>query len=236
MSKTVSYYQCDRKEMLAFIPNGASRILDVGCGAGRFGALLAASSNAEVWGVEPEVLAADEAKANLHRVLVGSFPDAVSLPEHFFDVVVFNDVLEHMIDPRNALEAAKTLLAPGGVVVASIPNIRYLPVLYRLVVQGDWKYQESGALDETHLRFFTRKSAERLFRDAGFSILRRQGINPYRRWQVSLAMLVAPWLACEARYIEFAFVALPRSDRPEDHSSGASPRLGRNPRNGSAPV
>ena len=54
----------------------------------------------------------------------------LTLPERIFDCIVFNDVLEHMVVPEQALRYAKTLLSPNGSIVASIPNIRYLPILW----------------------------------------------------------------------------------------------------------
>jgi hypothetical protein len=81
--------------------------------------------------------------------------------------------------PEQALRYAKGLLAPGGTVVASIPNIRQLPVLWQLVMRGRWEYSESGLLDKTHLRFFTRSSIVKMFLDEGYIVESICGINAY---------------------------------------------------------
>ena len=85
----------------------------------------------------------------------GAMPD--------YDCLLFPDVLEHVVDPWTTLERFCRVLRPGGVVVASIPNVRNLALLYRLIVLGTWEYEASGLLDRGHLRFFTRKSITDMF-------------------------------------------------------------------------
>jgi 2-polyprenyl-3-methyl-5-hydroxy-6-metoxy-1,4-benzoquinol methylase len=198
--------------MLAFIPQHARRVLDVGCGAGAFGRLLKSRRNLEVWGIEVDPRAAEQASHYLNCVLIGTFPDRVELPEHFFDCIVFNDVLEHMVDPWDALRQAQKYLAPNAYIVASVPNVRYLPVLCRLIVRGEWKYTPTGVLDKTHLRFFTKKSMLELFDDTGYDVLRIEGIYPYKRWQVTLMRLILPGFVNETRYIDYAILAKPKSE------------------------
>lgn len=177
--KTSSYFEYERREMLGLIPDHARRLIDVGCGTGRFGRLLKQERGAEVWGVEPSARACREAENCLDRVLHGEFGESLPLPKRAFDVVVFNDVLEHMVNPWAALEFAKQLLTEKGVIVASIPSIRHFPTLWRLVVRQDWTYQEAGTLDRTHLRFFTRRTIERLFLDTGYRIELLSGIRSF---------------------------------------------------------
>jgi hypothetical protein len=71
------------------------------------------------------------------------------------------------------------VLSSGGCIVASIPNIRQFPTVWKLIIGGDWQYQESGILDKTHLRFFTWLRITHLFQEAGFAIQRIDGINPF---------------------------------------------------------
>lgn len=87
----------------------------------------------------------------------------------YFDCIILADVLEHLEDPLSTLRRLRGYLSPKGIVVASIPNVRYYGVI-NMLVEGRWKYEDSGILDRTHLRFFTRKEMESLFRDAGFEI------------------------------------------------------------------
>ena len=67
-------------------------------------------------------------------------------------------------------EACKPLLTPVGTIIASIPNVRWLPVSLGLLWKGTWRYEDTGILDRTHLRFFTRSGIETLFAEAGYEI------------------------------------------------------------------
>lgn len=211
--KPKGYFECERHEMLALVPGSALRLLDVGCGAGGFGGLFKAKvAGREVWGVEPNEEVAEEARSRLDHVIVGGFPQCSGIPRRYFDCCVFNDVLEHMVDPWAALSVARTYLRANGVVIASIPNVRHLTVIYRLVVRGEWTYTPSGVLDATHLRFFTRKSMSQMFERSGYEITEMRGLHPRQDWRVRILQLGCPWLVQDAKYIGYAVVARPRNE------------------------
>jgi 2-polyprenyl-3-methyl-5-hydroxy-6-metoxy-1,4-benzoquinol methylase len=178
------YYSNVRHEMVPFLPPHYSRVLEVGCGEGRFVQLL--TRRCEVWGVELDQESAAVAATRMNRVLVGAY-DAVAhrLPDASFDLIVCNDVIEHMADADAFVWSIRTKLVRGGYVMASIPNMRHWEVLWQLLIRRDWKYGREGILDRTHLRFFTERSIRRLFEEAGFEIERQAGINgafdPIRR-------------------------------------------------------
>ncbi len=203
----------DRSEMLAFVP-AVPRILDVGCSTGRFAALLRTRGpSAEIWGIDPRPHPAGRPSPFDHRI-VGSFPEDVPTGEQF-SCVVFNDVLEHMTDPWSALRATHAMLAAGGTVVASIPNIRHVVhVLRPLVIGGRWDYRKDGTLDRTHLRFFTRATIAELFADTGYTVAHLDPINVHTegRW-ASLNRLVRGSLD-DFLALEFAVVAHPTVPAP----------------------
>ena len=215
-SKTAEYFAEARPEMLSFVPTNCRRLLDVGCGTGTFGASLKQDRPIEVWGVEPFASAAAIAGDRLNRVITGSFGPETDLPAGAFDCIVFNDVLEHMVAPEQALRYAKTLLSAGGAILASIPNVRYLPVLWQLGVRGSWEYGDCGILDRTHLRFFTKSSILKMFQDEGFAVRSISGINPYAGIPSASRRL---WLAyrfanvlfgrrfADLKFLQFAVVA-----------------------------
>jgi SAM-dependent methyltransferase len=87
-----------------------------------------------------------------------------------FDRVLMLDVLEHVPNPEQLLEECKPLLRPGAEAVVSLPNVANITVRWSLFF-GRFEYTERGILDRTHLRFFTRRSARRLLRDAGYEIV-----------------------------------------------------------------
>ena len=123
--------------------------------------------------------AAEQAREHCERVIVGDL-DSIELGRVFederFDVAVFGDVLEHLKDPAAMLRQVQDVLAPGGFVVASIPNVAHGAIRLALL-RGDFEYRELGLLDATHLHMFTKDSVEALFRDAGFAISEMQPVG-----------------------------------------------------------
>lgn len=206
-----NYYSHPREEMLPFFPAGARRILDVGCGRGGFGALLKSHlAGVEVWGVEPAQEACAEASAVLDRACLGLFDTSLQLPSDYFDVVVFNDSLEHFPDERVALKLAVSLLRKGGCVVASIPNVRSWIQVNQFILDADWKYESEGVMDRTHLRFFTRKSVERTFVETGYRVEKIVGINPgWTGVKFSLLKRFFPRIMADMEFNQFAVVAKP---------------------------
>ncbi|MBJ7338775.1 MAG: class I SAM-dependent methyltransferase [Mycolicibacterium sp.] len=195
---------------MPFVPDSARCVLEVGCAEGTFGAALKQRAGAEVWGIEfnPEV--AHRATTSIDRVLIGDVDEqAAALPDGYFDVIVCNDVLEHLQNPGDSLAKLRHKLKPGGVVVASIPNIRYFPALREIIVKKDFPAEDAGIFDRTHLRFFTRKSMVRMFTDAGFTMQRMKGINTrVKPWGLLVTVLSLGYFA-DGFHMQYACVASP---------------------------
>jgi SAM-dependent methyltransferase len=160
--------------VLDAVPRDAGRVLDVGCATGYLAAELAARG-AEVIGVEFDATAAAAARAHCSEVVVGDLeaPETQASVQHAaaggVDVVVCADVLEHLREPWPVLAWLRTLLRPGGTAVISVPNIAHWTAR-RAVLRGRFDYADFGLFDRTHLRFFTRDSAQELARRAGFAV------------------------------------------------------------------
>ncbi len=154
-------------------------MLDIGCGGGGFGELVKIEKGSEVWGIDLSSRAIELAKDKLDHAIWGEYSENIAVPDHYFDVITFNDSLEHFPDPMPALQLCKQKLTPGGFVICSLPNVRYIENVIHFLFDMDWKYQDAGILDYTHLRFFTKKSMERLFLDAGYSVESITGIKPH---------------------------------------------------------
>lgn len=178
------YFEANRSVMTRFLPPSYERVLEVGCASGGFAEHL--RPGCEVWGVEPDARAAHAACRRLHRVLTGVY-DAVAgdLPEGYFDLVICNDVIEHMSDHDRFLEDIKRKMRPGAALVGSLPNVRHLTALYKLLIARDWPYSSSGILDRTHLRFFTAKSIRRCLAEHGYHIERFAGLGSIVRYGIS---------------------------------------------------
>jgi 2-polyprenyl-3-methyl-5-hydroxy-6-metoxy-1,4-benzoquinol methylase len=204
------YYEGDREDMLKFVPADAKVILEVGCGEGNFAYALKRRNNAEVWGMELDPVSGRKAGQQLDRVFVGDAALlAKQLPDRYFDAVIFNDVLEHMVDPYSLLDYMKGKLKPGGVVVSSIPNIRYFRALIEIIWHGQWRYTDYGTFDKTHLRFFTRKSIADMYRDAGYRVLRMEGTRASKSIRPFLLNLLFLGKLSDSKYLQFATVATP---------------------------
>jgi len=179
MAPEQAYYQHERREVADFIPERYSKVLEVGCGEGGFRACV--TKPCEYWGVEPCLGAADIAREKLDKVLMGRFDEVFSqLPENYFDLVICNDVIEHMEDHDHFLNAIRNKLCEGGAVVGSVPNVRFWKNLRNLVLRKDWRYTDQGILDRTHLRFFTERSFKRSLAENGFKLKSMAGINGWR--------------------------------------------------------
>lgn len=168
-----SYYQNIRPEVCDLVEGRGLRVLELGCGEGRLGEELKRRGTASsVDGVELDAAAAADAQARLDRVHVADLDVAAlrTLVTGPYDVVVTSDVLEHLRDPWALLGEVRALLRPGGVVVASLPNVRHLSVVLPLLLRGSFAYRDEGILDRTHLRFFTRRTMVELFTSTDFDV------------------------------------------------------------------
>ena len=165
------YYSFCRREIIATVPPTCTRVLSVGCGFGLTEEVLA-SQGMEVWGIEREPNAAAQAFSRLSKVICEDAEmAAVKCPKGYFDCLIMSDILEHLTDPWSTLSKYRFTLREGGTLIVSLPNVRFVGVVGPLILGGRWNYEEKGVLDRTHLRFFTRKTATTLVRDAGFSAI-----------------------------------------------------------------
>ena len=151
------------------------RVLELGCAAGAFGkALKDRHPAAHVTGIEAGHAAAAVALTRLDRVICARIEEldftAEGMAAGSFDLVVAGDVLEHLVNPWGLLERLRALLAPGGRLVASIPNVRNFQVVAALALEGRFQYVERGLLDVTHLRFFTFDEILVMLDDAGVAL------------------------------------------------------------------
>lgn len=190
IGRPAKYYDQSRPEVAALVPAQARRVLEVGCAEGQLGRSLRDRGH-HVTGIElvPDVAA--RARLWLDHVETADVEaDGFPFPPESFDVIIFADVLEHLIDPWRVLRETAGLLAEGGCVVASIPNVQNLDVLLRLA-RGRWDYRERGILDVGHLRFFTLASIRTLFAQAGLGLSHVGHLYRRRWWRQLLCLLTA---------------------------------------------
>jgi methionine biosynthesis protein MetW len=210
--KPDNYYQGNRKEMLRYIPKDVTRTLEFGCGSGLFSEFLKHELKAECWGVEINEKSAEIASTKLDKVIKSDANESLALlPDGGFDCVILNDVLEHLQNPFSLLENLKSKLSNKGVVVLSVPNVRFWNHLRAYVWRGEWDYKDAGILDNTHLRFFTYKSLIKMFRNFGYEIITMEGLNPTHNTKFIIFNFLLLNRLWDAKFHQFACVIKPEN-------------------------
>ncbi len=193
-NRPANYYDSRRSDLASLVPTEADRVLDVGCGAGRFGEELRRQGH-EVTGIELIPAIADEAASRLDSVVCADIEtDELPWPAKSFDAIIAADVLEHLADPWSVVRRLARLLVPGGCFIASVPNIQNWRII-RALIRGRWRYRERGILDHGHLRFFTREGILDLFARANLDVIRCDAV--FRRTFFRQALCALSLGGCE---------------------------------------
>ena len=225
--------------LAARIPAGA-RVLDLGCGSGAVGRYLARRDGAAAGPIDGLTLNQEEAARaapTYRRVEVANL-DSCDLTGLFtpgsYDIIVCADVLEHTRYPGQVLAACARLLADNGRVLISIPNASYCGLVAELMA-GEFLYRPEGLLDETHLRFFTRRALMRFLAEGGWvmeevdTIKRALPDSEFRAAFDALPPAVARHLLGLPDALTYQFIVTTRPARagevatPSTDSTGAGP-------------
>jgi methionine biosynthesis protein MetW len=154
-----------------------SRVLEIGCATGYMSEYLIKEKGCQVLGIEPVAEQAYAAIARGIDVKIGTV-DSLNIQTYLdqevklhgpFDVLFMSQVIEHIAEPEVILKRMKDWLSPTGVLIISTCNIAHWKCRFRLL-GGEWKYEEYGVFDKTHLRFFTIKSFKEMLSHCGYSI------------------------------------------------------------------
>jgi 2-polyprenyl-3-methyl-5-hydroxy-6-metoxy-1,4-benzoquinol methylase len=166
------YFGDNKPILLELVDPVGLRVLDAGCGAGVNGELFKRAGAREVWGIEIDPGAAEEARRRLDGVVGGDLMSVTldDLGGQKIDAVLAIDVLEHLVDPAAGLARLVEMLHAGGLVVACIPNVAHVWVIANLMAKR-WPRKKSGIFDRTHLRFFARRDMVALLRGAGLDVV-----------------------------------------------------------------
>lgn len=148
------------------------KVLDIGCSSGYLAQKLKELKNCKVWGVDIDREDVKLAKKNCEEAFVANI-ETVDLrrkfKKHTFDKIIIADVLEHLMNPSKVLFKVRNVLKKSGYIIVSVPNIAHISVRLNLL-RGNFTYQSQGILDNTHTKYFTKKTIIERVRKSGYRI------------------------------------------------------------------
>ncbi len=171
-TKSEAYYTGVREDVLPMVPKHSKRVLEIGCGQGNTLAHLKSNGYCD-WTCAVDLFpeAIEVARSKVDEVHQVNIEEAIlPIEPGSINMILCLDVLEHLLNPQKVLAYLHTLLAPGGVIIASIPNVRHYSASLPLLFQNKWDYQSCGILDNTHIRFFVRDTAIDLMKSSGLTL------------------------------------------------------------------
>ena len=158
-------------------------VLDIGCGSGTLGEALKSDPKVRVFGLDVAPQAVEQAAQRLDGAWVADITSEDPWPPEVagqrYDLIVISEVLEHLFFPEHLLKAARSLLAPGGSIVITVPNILFWRNRLRLL-GGKFAYEDSGLMDRGHIHFFSWQSFRDLIRQEGLRIDASAHVVPTR--------------------------------------------------------
>lgn len=181
-SKDSSYYYVQvREDLISLLPNDTNqKILEIGSGSGNTLVEIKARKLAkEVIGVDLfELENTNQRNPAIDNFIVANLEiEELDLPIDYFDVILAGDVLEHLVDPWKVVEKLTKFLKKGGIFIVSVPNIREISTISKILFGMGFNYDpDGGIMDKTHLRFFCKKNVSELFDKNDYKMISVQPI------------------------------------------------------------
>ncbi|WP_179292212.1 glycosyltransferase [Paenibacillus campinasensis] len=167
--------------VLKEIPTG-SKVLELGPATGYMTRYMKEELNCSVYCIEYDPSSAEQASVYSEKMIVSDLEDfsvwTKQLSGEKFDYILCVDVLEHLRDPHRVLREVVKYLEAEGSVIASIPNISHNAIIMSLL-QGEFKYNQLGLLDNTHVKFFTKESIIEMLSEAGLEIVKMKATKAW---------------------------------------------------------
>jgi 2-polyprenyl-3-methyl-5-hydroxy-6-metoxy-1,4-benzoquinol methylase len=177
--KSTDYFSFIRLDLINLIDRNSSnlKVLEIGAAYGETLHYLKQEGVAsEVVGVDLfEDVKNKQNYKKLDKFIFGNIEE-IELNEYetYFDLILLPDVLEHLIEPKKVLDKLKKYLTQEGKIILSMPNIRHYSAMNKIFLKGDFKYEESGLFDYTHMRFYCRKNIKELIEASGYAVLKEE--------------------------------------------------------------
>jgi 2-polyprenyl-3-methyl-5-hydroxy-6-metoxy-1,4-benzoquinol methylase len=185
------YHDDVRLDVVPHVPRKSGTLVDIGGGTGATAAHLKSLGLAGKAGVVDQVSPDPSLDVDFHHsgeLEDRAFMAGVIEQEGQFDTILCLDILEHLVDPWGLVQQLHEALAPGGHIVASIPNVRHYRVSGGLFFRNRWSLQDAGILDRTHLRFFVKETAVEMMTHTGLEL--EYVVSPPRMRHPKLARVV----------------------------------------------
>jgi len=149
-------------------------VLDVGSSTGHF-LKVASDEGFSVTGLEPDVHLVDNARSQGHNVINGFFPHAESLSSQMYDIIIFNDSLEHIPNLQEVLQGIKDHLKSTGIVIINLPTsdgiiFKMAFLLNKLGIQAPFNRLWQKSFASPHLHYFNERNLKQFFENNGFVI------------------------------------------------------------------
>ena len=149
-----------------------AQVLELGCGDGSMSRLIRERCEGHIIGIDHNPDIVWQAQRYCDYVFTEDLDDPHSLDAlegEKFDAITLVDVLEHLQHPQALLQRLKPLLLDEGCLLLSVPNVAHASVRLELL-KGDFRYESSGILDDTHLKFFTATTLQTILVEAGYAV------------------------------------------------------------------
>lgn len=163
-------FRSRRAKLITHHLDDTGKVLDIGCGNGRFLSIVHKHSKAGIYGIElPGGSAERAAKVDGINLKIGALEEHDYTPQSFDAITLFH-VFEHLTEPKKNLEIISSIIKPGGLLVISFPNI---DSWQSRLFKGKWFHMDAPR----HLFFFTPKDFKALMKTYGFETIEEKHFN-----------------------------------------------------------
>ena len=166
----MSYYSNPRYDVIKLLPEIVfNNVLEIG--GGTFSTLKAVADRHKSvsWGVDVY-----DSKPDIDHFINGSVTDpsvSEQMPDDNFDLIIANDVIEHIVDTELFFEILARKKRSDGLLALSVPNARQVRLSYALLIKGRFPRTDAGLFDRTHLRWFCRADVVEFAKNAGLELI-----------------------------------------------------------------